>query len=80
MEFVFPHQGFAKVVDQFMLGDSILVCPMLVDGTSVRKVDLPNGKWTDDQGNDHEGGQTITVEVPLNRLPYFILNEKLSSE
>jgi alpha-glucosidase len=71
MEFVFPNQGFAKVVDQFMLGDSVLVAPVVEKGKAGRTVVLPAGKWTDDRGQEFEGGTTINVETPLNSLPWF---------
>jgi alpha-glucosidase len=74
MEFVFPNQGFAKVVDQFMLGDSVLVAPMVENGKTGRTVILPAGKWTDDRGQEFEGGKSIDIEVDLIRLPYFKLN------
>ncbi len=75
MEFVFPHQGFANVVDQFMLGDSVLVAPVVQKGRTQREVILPNGKWTDPSGETYQGGQTVVVDAPLNTLPYFILNQ-----
>jgi alpha-glucosidase len=34
-------------------------------------VRLPKGRWKDDLGKIHKGGQTITIDVPLSRLPYF---------
>ncbi|MEX0322768.1 MAG: glycoside hydrolase family 31 protein [Puniceicoccaceae bacterium] len=70
LEYVFPGQGYASVTDQFMLGSSILVAPMLRRGTK-RIVVLPEGNWIDDAGASHKGGQSIEVEVPLERLPVF---------
>lgn len=32
MEYVFPGQGFEKVIDQFCLGDDIIVAPVLTKG------------------------------------------------
>ncbi len=43
MEYVFPHQGYERVNDQFMLGDQILVAPVLEKGASKREVIFP--KW-----------------------------------
>ena len=74
MDYVFPNQGFAFTKDQFMLGDLYLVAPM-VTAEDKRSVKLPKGKWKDDLGKIFQGGQTIEIEVPLNRLPYF---ERLS--
>lgn len=70
MEYQFPHQGFVECKDQFMLGDRYLVAPMVTSGTT-RTVMLPKGKWKDDRGTIFKGPRTITVEAPLERLPYF---------
>lgn len=71
MEYVFPGQGFESCNDQYMLGDRYLVAPMVDKGTS-RTVKLPKGKWVDEQGVRYKGGKIVTMEVPLNRLVYFI--------
>ena len=70
MEFVFPNQGYASIIDQFMLGDKIMVAPMLESKTT-RNVILPKGKWLADDGKMYQGGKTYGIIVPLNRLPYF---------
>ena len=69
IEYVFPGEDFERIVDEFMLGDSILVAPMLESGSS-RKVVLPSGRWKADDGTLYEGG-THDIMVPLDRLPYF---------
>lgn len=70
MEYQFPHQGFEQVKDQFMLGDKYLVAPV-VDNRLEREVRLPKGMWRDEQGRKYKGGKTYTIQVPLERLPYF---------
>ena len=72
MEYQFPHQGFADVKDQFMLGDKYLVAPV-VDNRLERDVRLPKGTWRDEQGKRYKGGKTYRIKVPLERLPYFEL-------
>jgi alpha-glucosidase len=72
LEYAFPNQGFEGCNDEFMLGDQYLVAPMLSKGTS-RMVRFPKGTWVDELGKRHKGGQTIQLDVPLNRLPYFTL-------
>ena len=69
LEYHFPHQGLESVRDEFMLGDRYLVAPMLVRGTQ-RSVILPSGTWKADDGTLYEGG-THTVNVPVDRIPYF---------
>jgi alpha-glucosidase len=69
LEYCFPHQGLAGVTDEFMLGDNILVAPVVTPGDS-RTVILPEGSWKADDGTIYEGG-THTIDVPVSRLPYF---------
>jgi len=71
LEYNFPHQGFSEIKDQFMLGDDILVAPVVVSGQRSRQVLLPRGKWIDDTGKKINGGKTIIVDVPIDRVPYF---------
>lgn len=74
MEYAFPNQGFADCKDQYMLGDKYLVAPVITE-SDTRTVKLPKGTWRDDQGKKYKGGKTYTLQVPLDRLPYFIINE-----
>lgn len=69
----FPESGFETIKDQFMLGDEILVTPVLEKGARSRTVVFPEGKWKGDDGSMITGGKTIEIEVPLERLPYFRL-------
>ena len=60
--------------DQFMWGNDIMVAPVVEKGATSRKVYLPAGKdwvnwWT---GAKVAGGQTITVDAPLDVLPIFV--------
>ncbi|MDR0894609.1 MAG: glycoside hydrolase family 31 protein [Prevotellaceae bacterium] len=75
LEYAFPGQGFTNCVDQFMLGDRYLVTPMLKSGTS-RTIILPTGIWRDERGKTYRGGRTYSIDVPINRLPYFERLEK----
>ena len=72
MEYEFPNQGFEKVIDQFMLGSDILVAPVVKKGAVSRKVILPKGKWRDDEGNIYEGGCSLMVDAPIDKLIYFV--------
>lgn len=71
MEYEFPHQGYAGISDQFMLGDTYLIAPVLEKGATVRKIVLPKGRWKDAEGKVWKGGRTIGVPVTLGSLPYF---------
>ena len=71
MALAFPDGGFETVKDQFMLGDNILVAPVVEKGARSRKVVFPEGKWKSDEGELINGGKTMEITVPLKRLPYF---------
>ncbi len=70
MAYVFPEAGYEAVKDQFMMGDDLLVAPMVSKGTS-RTVLIPQGKWQADDGSVIEGPAEKVLSVPLARLPYF---------
>jgi len=70
MDYSFPGEGFESCLDQYMLGDDLLVSPMTVPG-SQREVRLPKGRWIDEYGNTYKGGRTYTIDVPLERIPRF---------
>lgn len=72
MEYEFPHQGYERVSDQFMLGSDILVAPVINKGQVERDVKLPCGKWLYLGKDEYDGGATVTVPSPLNILPYFV--------
>jgi alpha-glucosidase len=58
--------------DSFLLGDSLLVAPVLEAGRTARNVYLPEGTWVDwYTGECCEGGQYITAPAPLDLIPLF---------
>lgn len=71
MELAFPGNGYETIIDQFVLGDDIIVTPVLEKGSRSRTVILPNGRWKDENGKIYKGNREIKIEVPLKRLPYF---------
>lgn len=71
MAFAFPDEGFETVMDQFMLGDDLLIAPIVTPNTYKRMVKLPKGMWEDECGKTYQGDSTIEVEVPLDRIPYY---------
>ena len=77
MEYVFPGQGYEEIKDQFMLGDDILVAPVVQPGSRSRKVHFPAGSWQGDDGQRVTGPTTMEVEAPLERLPWF---ERISEQ
>ncbi|RED63287.1 glycoside hydrolase family 31 protein [Cohnella lupini] len=71
MEFVFPGRGFESIKDQFMVGDEILVAPVLVKGAASRQIIFPEGEWVGDDGSRVVGPVNLRVEAPLSRLPWY---------
>lgn len=64
----------AKVSDQFMFGDELLVAP-IYDGQNSRSVYLPMGIWTRLSSNEtYQGRRTITIDAGLDDLPLFSRN------
>ncbi|MBS7287490.1 MAG: glycoside hydrolase family 31 protein [Candidatus Freyarchaeota archaeon] len=58
---------------QFMVGDWLLVAPILYEGAKSRIVYLPKGEWFNFWTNEKiSGGLPITVEAPLNVCPLFV--------
>ncbi|MET7987217.1 MULTISPECIES: TIM-barrel domain-containing protein [unclassified Streptomyces] len=58
--------------DAFLLGDSLLVAPVLDPGAVRRTVQLPRGRWYDTvTGEAYEGPAQVVVEAPLSRIPVF---------
>jgi len=71
MEYMYPHQGYAEIKDQFLLGDSILVAPVLEKGKRARRVIFPVGTWQGDDRSSVTGPCSIEIKVPLTRLPWY---------
>ena len=71
MEYMYPHQKYAEIKDQFLLGDSILVAPVLEKGKRSRRVIFPAGTWQGDDGVSVTGPCVRDINVPLARLPWY---------
>jgi alpha-D-xyloside xylohydrolase len=71
----FPEDAKSWTVDDaYLFGRDLLVAPVLEAGARSRDVYLPKGaSWRDAwTGEEHEGGQTVTVPAPLDRIPLFL--------
>ena len=64
---------------QYLLGDEILVAPVLKAGDITQKVYLPEGEWKYYWNNKiYKGKNWITVDAPTEEIPFFIKQEKNS--
>lgn len=61
------------IADQYLLGSSMMVCPVTVKGAQTRVVYLPEGTWYDYwTGQRYEGKQYLNTLAPLDQVPIFI--------
>jgi len=87
MFYFFPEIQCEQMQTQFMLGDSMLVAPVIEQGAKQREVYLPGvvGGWYEwkpgDDGSDtkvtdivplHGGGEVVTVSAEPGNLPVFV--------
>jgi alpha-D-xyloside xylohydrolase len=71
----FPNDPeVADLRDEYMFGPAFLVAPITDQGVTSRKVYLPEGSdWYNYWTNERlKGGQTITVQAPIDTLPLFV--------
>jgi alpha-D-xyloside xylohydrolase len=61
------------LADQYLYGPDLLVAPVLEPHATSRRVYLPAGaSWTDlHTGTEHHGGQWITADAPIERIPVY---------
>ncbi|WP_236636859.1 glycoside hydrolase family 31 protein [Sinomicrobium soli] len=61
------------ITDQYLFGESMLICPVTTKGAKTRIVYLPEGKWTNYwTGEQFDGKQYLNVLCPLDQMPVFI--------
>ena len=59
--------------DQWMFGPALMACPVSEYKARSREVFFPQGGWYDFYSNKYiEGGQTLTVDAPYERIPVFV--------
>ena len=58
--------------DQYMLGRSLLICPILEEGQTSRRVWLPRGEWKHwFTGETFLGGTWLEMNCPLDEIIAF---------
>jgi alpha-glucosidase len=71
LEYAFPHQGYERIYDQFLLSDRILVAPILEKNARDRTVVLPPGAWLGFDGKCYKGPSKVALPVGIDELCYF---------
>lgn len=63
-----------NIGDQYMFGNSLMVCPVYEYKSTQRDVYFPNTTdWYDFYtGKSIQGGQTLQVDAPYSRIPLFV--------
>ncbi|XP_078702737.1 myogenesis-regulating glycosidase-like [Branchiostoma floridae x Branchiostoma belcheri] len=74
-----PENILAQTIDdEFLVGDQILVAPIVERGTTTREVYFPiqGVSWQDarDRGRVYRGGEYRTIRVELDEVAYFYRN------
>ena len=72
MEYAFPKNNYALIKDQFLIGDSLLVAPVVEKNAGKRLVMLPKGVWKTGNGKMIKGPKAIEVNTDIDTLPYFV--------
>jgi alpha-glucosidase (family GH31 glycosyl hydrolase) len=58
---------------QYLLGEKILVAPVIAEGARTRSLYLPKGSWVDYwTGEIVEGGRHVEVPAPLEHIPILV--------
>lgn len=76
--FEFPEDAASwECEDAYLFGPDLLVAPVMEADARSRSVYLPAGStWTDAwTGKKTKGGQTVTADAPLERIPLFLRDE-----
>lgn len=73
LAYLWPQSGQAiRHWDEFMLGESLLVAPLLEENQAQRPVWLPEGEWYDLFTGRHFAGEQLVAAGSRERLPVFL--------
>lgn len=70
----YPHdEKTFNIHDQFLLGENVMIAPIMQPGNECRAVYFPEGCWVDYwTDEEYAGKQYHLVSAPLDKLPVFI--------
>ncbi|KAJ6634650.1 Myogenesis-regulating glycosidase [Pseudolycoriella hygida] len=77
-----PDDRVAQLInDEFLLGENILVAPVLQEGKFSRDIYLPRGKWVSQTGECYNGPVWLKdYPADLSVLPYFIKSGSVTAK
>ncbi|HJZ50505.1 MAG TPA: hypothetical protein VKE41_25210, partial [Roseiflexaceae bacterium] len=62
-----------RLEDEYLVGDDLLVAPILEPGQTQRRLYLPDDPWRDYwTGQPYRGPGWVSVPAPLHQIPLFI--------
>jgi alpha-glucosidase (family GH31 glycosyl hydrolase) len=62
-----------SIDDQLMIGDSLMICPIVTQGSTARKIILPEGVWHDFWSEKSwQGPDVIDYPAPIDCLPMLV--------
>lgn len=68
-----PNAYVREWQQQFLVGQRLLVAPVTKADAGLQRVYLPVGRWLDlGTQQVHDGGRTVVVDAPLERIPTFL--------
>ncbi len=69
----YPDEEWAwTAIDEYLLGDRILVAPILVEGANSRTVQLPAGEWHPLFGGAPTSGGEVTAFASPSEIPAYV--------
>jgi len=71
LAYEYPDMPIDCFHTQFLLGTDLLVAPVVELESRQREVLIPPGQWQAADGTQVVGPTKLTVDAPLNVLPYF---------
>jgi alpha-D-xyloside xylohydrolase len=58
---------------QYLLGESLLVAPVIEPGATTRQLYLPRGEWVNYwSGERYAGGREVTIPAPIDEIPLLV--------
>lgn len=62
-----------EIDDAFLVGDALLICPVVEQGARTRPAQLPRGSWYNFWSDQILAGPAeVTLEAPLERMPILV--------